>query len=187
MTERVLAEYVDAFVRAEVIPWHREGVPVLIRYGADGGEDGDGRAFRTAFGRVENTSPTGLDELPDANRTMTTVYVIAKKEGAPFPEQIGIGRAANTDVCLSLPKISKYHASLFVEPGGTFACADAGSKNGTWLNAQRLAPREKTPLPDGSRLRLGPHKFVFHTYDGLIRLLRERALERSPFDRRVRL
>src|SRR6185369_5304496 len=39
--------------------------------------------------------------------------------------------------------------------------ADVGSRNGTWVNGARLAPRDLVPLDDGAVLRLGRTIFVF--------------------------
>jgi MoxR-like ATPase len=45
--------------------------------------------------------------------------------------------------------------------GGVLRVADAGSRNGTWVNGHRLRPRDRTPLDDGDTLRMGRTIFVF--------------------------
>lgn len=45
--------------------------------------------------------------------------------------------------------------------GGSLRIADVGSRNGTWVNGQRLAPRDLTPVEDGAILRAGGSLFVF--------------------------
>lgn len=45
--------------------------------------------------------------------------------------------------------------------GGVLRVSDAGSRNGTWVNGQRLPPRERTPLADGATLRMGRTLFVY--------------------------
>src|SRR5262245_33321820 len=45
--------------------------------------------------------------------------------------------------------------------GGVLRVADVGSRNGTWVNGARLAPRDLPPLDDGAVLRLGRSIFVF--------------------------
>jgi hypothetical protein len=45
--------------------------------------------------------------------------------------------------------------------GGTLRVADAGSRNGTWVNGHRLARSDLTPLESGATLRLGSTIFVF--------------------------
>jgi hypothetical protein len=148
--------------------------PVLIRYGGGSEDKGqEERAYRTAFGRVEDTSPTNLEQTGQL-RVLGAVIPVLKKEGAPFPDQIGVGRASNTDVCLPLTSISKYHA-FFCLDGAGYTVSDAGSKNGTWLDGQRLSARNAVPIVDGARLRLGPYKFLFYSYHGFLDLLEQRA------------
>jgi DNA-binding response OmpR family regulator len=67
--------------------------------------------------------------------------------------EITIGRS--TDCLISIPVrwISRQHAVLRHE-GGQFILADAGSKNGVFLNGQRIVkPR---PLTDGDVIQLAP-------------------------------
>lgn len=45
--------------------------------------------------------------------------------------------------------------------GGAFNVADAGSRNGTWVNGCRLAKGDLTALESGATLRLGRTVFVF--------------------------
>jgi transcriptional regulator with GAF, ATPase, and Fis domain len=44
--------------------------------------------------------------------------------------------------------------------GGVLRVADAGSRNGTWVNGHRLRAHDKTPLDDGATLRIGRTLFV---------------------------
>ncbi len=71
-----------------------------------------------------------------------------------LPNQtIRLGRAAENDIVIDDPKISRSHAEL--EWNGTgFSLLDLGSANGTFVNGQRLV---KTPylLRDGDEIRLG--------------------------------
>jgi DNA-binding NtrC family response regulator len=39
--------------------------------------------------------------------------------------------------------------------------ADAGSRNGTWVNGRRLSPRDLTPVEDGTVVRIGRTLFVY--------------------------
>lgn len=45
--------------------------------------------------------------------------------------------------------------------GGVLSVADAGSRNGTWVNGQRLTPRERVPLDSGATLRIGRTLLVY--------------------------
>lgn len=45
--------------------------------------------------------------------------------------------------------------------GGLLRVADAGSRNGTWINGARLSARDLVPLDDGAVLRIGRTLLVF--------------------------
>jgi len=63
-----------------------------------------------------------------------------------------IGSRLDGDVVLALPGISRRHALLVVEPG-RLCLEDLGSKNGTYVNGERL---ESGRIEVGDRLRFGP-------------------------------
>ena len=53
------------------------------------------------------------------------------------------------------PGISRLHAVLLAEPGGTWSIVDPGSANGTLLNGRQLAIGEPVTLHEGDRINLG--------------------------------
>jgi len=64
-----------------------------------------------------------------------------------------IGRAPDCDVQLDLRWISRTHALIRLE-GAHYMLEDAGSRNGVFVNGQRVTgPR---PLQDGDRVQLAP-------------------------------
>ena len=154
----------------------KSGCPVLVRYDGDD-DDSPERVYRTEFGRVASAHGTDMSPEHERRRPLGVVVSITKKEGAPFPEQIGLGRAANTDVSLPLTKLSKYHAFFREDGSRGFVVADAGSKNGTWVDGARLAAKAPAPVVDGTRIRVGPYKFFFYTWPGFLRLLDQRAAD----------
>lgn len=63
-------------------------------------------------------------------------------------------------------QISSRHCELS-RRGSAWSIADAGSRNGTWIDGTRLAPGEKAVLGDGAVLRIGNTLLVFReAYDG---------------------
>jgi hypothetical protein len=72
-----------------------------------------------------------------------------------FRDRVSVGRAVNKDVVLRHPNVSKLHAWFELDDSGGVYVADAESSNGTWLNHQRLPPRDLTPLSPGQHLRFG--------------------------------
>jgi transcriptional regulator with GAF, ATPase, and Fis domain len=86
-----------------------------------------------------------------------------------FPRQIAlalpdsgtvVGRSWLAERGLADTEVSSGHLRVD-RAGGGLRVADAGSRNGTWVNGSRLAPRDLTPLDDGAVLRLGRTLFVF--------------------------
>jgi hypothetical protein len=65
-----------------------------------------------------------------------------------------IGRGADSDVVLAEQGISRQHARLERGARG-WAVTDLGTTNGTFVNEQRIPPREPVPLGPGDRLRIG--------------------------------
>ena len=71
-----------------------------------------------------------------------------------------LGRAWLAERGLADTEVSGAHARID-RAGGALRVADAGSRNGTWVNGSRLAPRDLTPLAPGDVLRLGRTIFVY--------------------------
>lgn len=85
-------------------------------------------------------------------------------------EQAIIGRSADCEVPLDVPAISRRHA-LIRQDQGKFFVEDLQSRNGTYLNDERVTDR--TALSDGDQLMICDQMFRFHaghriaaTFDG---------------------
>ena len=145
------------------------GTPVLVRIGGE--QDGATKlGFSTQASRASDAALTG-----NPASSFGAVTFIAKMMGAAFPDQISVGRAANTDLCLPLASISKYHAFFSLLPDGSHTITDVGSKNGTRVNDGRLTPKQAMRLLDGDLVTLGSCDFVFHTYRGFMQQLQRAA------------
>jgi phosphoserine phosphatase RsbU/P len=70
-----------------------------------------------------------------------------------------IGRSADCEVPLDVPAVSRRHAAILRERGGYFI-EDLQSRNGTFLNDNRLT--ERTPLGEGDRLLICDQEFRFY-------------------------
>ena len=84
---------------------------------------------------------------------------------APFEAMITVGRAPNNDIVLRDNSVSKLHAYFEVpKEDALYVLLDNNSKNGTFLNGQRLRPQEKYALEDGFVISFGARfSFVFRT------------------------
>jgi pSer/pThr/pTyr-binding forkhead associated (FHA) protein len=68
---------------------------------------------------------------------------------------------AGTDIGIADASASSKHASIHADPStGQAYVEDDGSRNGTFLNEQRLSPGERRQMRDNDRLRLGSTTFV---------------------------
>jgi pSer/pThr/pTyr-binding forkhead associated (FHA) protein len=106
------------------------------------------------------------------------VVAIRKRDlSAPFPDRIGIGRAPNTDVCIPLPRISKYHAFMVPHARRITVC-DARSTFGTQVNERALEPLQPKELSDGDSISFASYQFRFHTAEGFREYL-ERMSEKN--------
>ena len=114
-----------------------------------------------------------LAEKPKAHAG--EVIPVAKRAGGAFLDRIGVGRARNADVCLPLPRVSKYHAYFSCDEKDRWTVTDAGSKNGTWLDGARIEARAPMSLVDGAEISFGPYRFIFYTPAGFVDMVGRRA------------
>ena len=155
--------------------------PVLVRQDDEADEAGlefnTHYMHRSEFARTVTAAPRV--QVPAAAKPLShglgEVFAIEKRAGGAFPERIGIGRAPNADVRIPLPRISKYHAYFSVGGDGTsLLLTDAGSTNGTSVEARPLQPKQPVQLESGDLIHLGPYRFVYLTADGLARWVAQR-------------
>jgi FHA domain/ABC-2 type transporter len=74
--------------------------------------------------------------------------------GAPGARLVRIGRTADNDIVLDDPRVSSYHARLIVSEGRT-QIEDAGSSNGTTVNAPDNPARKAIDLTEADTVYLG--------------------------------
>ncbi len=163
--------------------------PVLLRREDDAVEHED-PTFHTAFMRRDqlgdigrpapSLTPAGFrpSERPSDRpklHPVGEVLPVAKREASPFQDRIGVGRARNADVCILLPKISKYHAFFTKVDGDKYTLADAGSKNGTSVEGKQLDAKVAVPLENGCEVCFGPYRFTFYSAEGFAAMVGRRA------------
>src|ERR1043165_8274367 len=71
-----------------------------------------------------------------------------------------LGRSEANQVAIPDERVSRRHALIQVQGENEFWLVDFGSRNGTYLNDQRI-PRP-TRLRDGDRIKVGHAEFAFH-------------------------
>jgi len=93
--------------------------------------------------------------------TMTTGARAGKSYLLDPTDENRIGRGMDCDIVLTDPLCSRVHALTVRERDG-WLLRDAGSRNGTYLNEQRV---DEVRLVEGSVIRVGSTKFTFHLSD----------------------
>ena len=78
-------------------------------------------------------------------------------------KRIKIGRDSNNDWVIDDPNVSRNHAEILQNSGGSFEIVDLKSMNGTFLNGQLI---KREPLKSGDIVRIGSIEKKF-TLDGL--------------------
>jgi DNA-binding NtrC family response regulator len=88
---------------------------------------------------------------------------VARELDAPLV----VGRAAEGGLQLLDEKVSREHCVIAPEGTG-HTLEDLGSRNGTWLNGQRLPPRTSTSLRPGDHVSVGESVLVYEpSFDAL--------------------
>jgi diguanylate cyclase (GGDEF)-like protein len=93
-----------------------------------------------------------------------------------------IGRSLDNSLPLADPGVSRHHAMLLLQPDGDASITDQGSTNGTFVNGQRLEPRQSQTLKDGDRIRVGPQHLLKFARPAPV----EERCHRELFERSVR-
>ena len=131
--------------------------------------DQPARAFETVVARRASLEDVDFTRLGDVR------LVRKRSPHAPFPNRIGVGRTPSVDVSVNHRAISKYHAFFELHEKGVWTLSDAGSKNGTTVNDERLIARIARPIEDGARVRFGHLEFLFCSAEGFLQLVANRV------------
>lgn len=83
----------------------------------------------------------------------------SKVQDGPAAE-LAVGRAREAFIPLEDEKASRTHCALRFAEDGTLFLQDLGSRNGTFLNGQKLAPRAETALHVGNVFSAGRTQFA---------------------------
>jgi hypothetical protein len=85
-----------------------------------------------------------------------------RKELALEPNRsISVGRTGSNQLVIDDPSVSKVHASLVSDAGGSLSVADTGSTNGTLVAGERIPYGKAVPVPFGARVTFGTVQVTF--------------------------
>lgn len=116
---------------------------------------GGGRQFRTLSADGDARAVPSLGAvLVDED---TVVAAIAKRAGNPYGDFIFVGRGPTSDIVIEDPSVSKSHAAFQREQGagGRWAVKDNRSRNGTYVDGNRIAPGVWTTIASGAQITFG--------------------------------
>jgi transcriptional regulator with GAF, ATPase, and Fis domain len=114
---------------------------------------------RDRAGGFEGQTATLARDAPSRPLAVVLRVLDAEQPPPPFVLESGrcvVGSAANADVVIRVPTVSRHHIELALVPEGV-AVRDLGSRNGTFYLGQRV---EKMVLSLGARLSLGDATLV---------------------------
>ncbi|WP_086933743.1 FHA domain-containing protein [Agarilytica rhodophyticola] len=91
-----------------------------------------------------------MDDLTRIQPVKRTSLALRSESTGKLHELVGemlVGREVECDIQLNSPRISRYHAKLFVSANGLYL-EDLGSSNGTFINGQQVRHRSHIGLGD---------------------------------------
>jgi pSer/pThr/pTyr-binding forkhead associated (FHA) protein len=110
--------------------------------------------------RTQRSSPGDSKAAPAVDR-----YWLIDQDGV-HPLKVGlntIGRMPDNDVPVADGSVSRRHCAIVIHSTRGCELYDTASKNGTFINGQRV--NGPTPLKAGDQIRLCDRQFVFLTGD----------------------
>jgi len=140
---------------------------------------------RMADGPNDNTRTLQL-EMPRGEGGACLVQIRGPHLGHRIPLADGehkLGRSSTCHIVVPTEGVSRQHCVIKVE-GARVTIEDVGSKNGTWVNGDRLARGDCVRLANGAVLHLGDASFKFvgagdaeaSYHEAVYRMLTEDAL-----------
>lgn len=127
-------------------------------------------------------TPTEITEQINRHWGAKLIGVLPSGEKLEYlisQHEIEIGKAAHNHIVLTDPTVSNTHAILIARDGG-YNIIDLGSRNGTFVNAERLGTRAST-LRHGDSIQLGQTVLTFRnpseTTENVTATLSPEALE----------
>jgi FHA domain len=108
-----------------------------------------GKATKDA--RAENKTEVAFSAritLPEGSREMPLSFV-------PGGRRLNVGRGTDNNLYFNHSSVSKVHAAVRMDDGGTLLVADTGSTNGTHINGVRIPYGEARPIAEGDVVAFG--------------------------------
>ncbi|MFT3835838.1 MAG: FHA domain-containing protein [Myxococcaceae bacterium] len=155
MPARNATSYLNTFLRDRQRFTQELDVPVLVWEAGPEGPDGK----RIGVG-ITQSGYGSVSRAPAPGETL--VFELRKVAGTnnPFAMGVTVGRIDQNDIGIEDGSVSRFHAYFQQTPVGWVIC-DAESKNGTFVNGRLLVASQKTPVPDGAKVKFGEVEMRF--------------------------
>jgi hypothetical protein len=150
---------------------HRETAFGALRFKTNKIELSEVRA-ELAYARLHGNEPGLAERLMKARHF--GVLLAKRNKSAPFQERVSIGRTRSADILLRHESVSKLQAWFERNAEGALFITDAGSTNGTRVQARPLTPREPVQVNPGSVIHFGSVMSTLCTADMLWKALHAR-------------
>ena len=171
-------------IEHNVIPVAREGESLIIAVADPTDSDAIQEVIRQVSYSVALRLATASQVREQVNRHYGAklIGVLPTGEKLEYPidkHEVEIGKAAHNQIVLSDPTVSNTHAILIAREGG-YSIVDLGSRNGTFVNSERLGSKART-LRHGEKIQLGQTVLTFRnpgeTAANITAVLSEEALQ----------
>ena len=110
------------------------------------------------FGYAFQWEPEPVPAPASHNEARHGWLIGSTAEVALVPGENIVGREGDGVIVVKSSTVSRRHARISLDPSGAVA-EDLGSKNGTYVNDQRISA--PTPIVDGDQVRIGSLLFTF--------------------------
>lgn len=185
LDEGVIAEFPPRLaLDRNIIPISREGESLLIAVA----DPTDRDAIQEVGQKVQPSVVLRLAPASQIREKVSRYYgpkligVLPTGEKIEYPidrHEVEIGKAAHNQIVLTDPTVSNTHAIVMARDGG-YSIVDLGSRNGTFINGERLGSKAVT-LRHGEKIQLGQTVLTFRnqgeTAANLTAVLSEEALQ----------
>lgn len=185
LDEGVIAEFPPRLaLERNIIPISKEGESLVIA----AADPTDRDAIQEVAQKVQPSVVLRLAAASQIRAKVSRYYgpkligVLPTGEKIEHPidrHEVEIGKAAHNQIVLTDPTVSNTHAIVMARDGG-YSVVDLGSRNGTFINGERLGSKAVT-LRHGEKIQLGQTVLTFRnpgeTAANLTAVLSEEALQ----------
>jgi pSer/pThr/pTyr-binding forkhead associated (FHA) protein len=138
------------------------GCPVLLPEAVRGGwlqrtSSGGTFVLRSDLGEAGAVLPLEGTRNVESPRAL----LVRADRAADAGRKIFLGRTAGTAVTVNDRSVSKVHLEFVYQVGGRWQIVDKNSRNGTFINDERLKPGVKTDLKSWDTLQVGRIRLIF--------------------------